>query len=86
MSLADKIDPETLAQLEAIPLVKGNPLIAVDADEVLVVFVDHLARFLETIGYEMRLVRYQLEGSMFPKGSNTALPFDECIGLINRFF
>lgn len=84
--LEEGIAPETLEQLRAIDIVPGRPLIAVDADEVLVVFVDHLSRFLESIGYEMRLVRYQLEGSMFPKGSNDPLPFEECIGLINRFF
>ncbi|MFK7944657.1 MAG: hypothetical protein AB8B85_17360 [Paracoccaceae bacterium] len=77
---------ETQAQLKALSITPGRPLIAVDADEVLVVFVDHLSRWMETIGFEMRLVRYQLEGSMFPKGSNTPLPFDECLGLINRFF
>lgn len=84
--LDDGIPPETLAQLQAVPLESGRPLVAVDADEVLVVFVDHLSRSLETIGYEMRLVRYELEGSMFRKGSNDPLPFDECIELINWFF
>ncbi|MEM1300232.1 MAG: hypothetical protein AAGH68_13245 [Pseudomonadota bacterium] len=81
-----EIAPETRAQLNALDIEPGRPLIAVDADEVLVVFVDHLSRWMETIGFEMRLVRYQLEGSMFPKGSDQALPFDECIALINRFF
>lgn len=84
--LTEGIAPETLAQLEALDIAPGRPLIAVDADEVMVVFVDHLSRWMETIGFEMRLVRYQLEGSMFPKGSDVPLPFDECIGLINRFF
>ena len=84
--LGEGIPPETLAQLETLEITPGQPLIAVDADEVMVVFVEHLSRWMETIGFEMRLVRYQLEGSMYPKGSNKALPFDECIGLINRFF
>ncbi|MEL6997238.1 MAG: hypothetical protein AAFP68_03175 [Pseudomonadota bacterium] len=78
--------PETLDQLRAVPIIPGRPLIAVDVDEVLVVFVDHLTRWMETIGFEMRLVTYQLEGSMFPKGSDDPLPFEDCIGLIRRFF
>ena len=78
--------PETLQQLRAVPVVSGRPLIAVDVDEVLVVFVDHLSRWMRTIGYEMRLVSYQLEGSMFPIGSEQPLPFDECIAMIRRFF
>ena len=78
--------PETLAELRAVPVTPGRPLIAVDVDEVLVVFVDHLSRYIRTLGFEMRLVTYQLEGSMFPLGSTDPLPFDDCIELINRFF
>lgn len=84
--IAQDLAPETLAELRAVPLEPGRPLIAVDVDEVLVVFVDHLSRYIRTLGFEMRLVRYQLEGSMFPVGSDAPLPFDDCIALINRFF
>lgn len=80
------LSPETLAQLKAVPVERGRPLIAVDVDEVLVHFVPHLDRYIQTLGYEMRLVTYQLEGSMFPIGSDDPLPFDACIGLINKFF
>ena len=82
----DGVAPETLAQLQALDLDAQRPLIAVDADDVLVVFVDHLSRFIRTLGFEMRLVTYRLEGTMFPVGSDRALPFEDCIGLINRFF
>ena len=80
------IAPKTLAQLEALEIARGRPLIAVDVDDCLAVFVDHLHRFIGTLGYEMRLERYELEGSMFPIGSDAALPFDECVALIHRFF
>lgn len=83
---ADGIAPRTLEQLEALEIRRGRPLIAVDVDDCLAVFVEHLHRFIGTLGYEMRLERYELEGSMFPIGSERALTFDECIGLINRFF
>ncbi len=80
------IAPETLADLYAAGVVPGRPLIAVDVDEVLVIFTDHLARYIETLGFEMRITSYQLEGSMFPAGSDTPIPFDACIELINKFF
>ncbi|MEM0989026.1 MAG: hypothetical protein AAGK00_09090 [Pseudomonadota bacterium] len=82
----DHIPEKVMADLQQLDLQRGRPLLAVDADEVLVVFVDHLDRFMRTIGFEMRLVRYELEGSMFPIGSDEALPFQECIQMIDRFF
>lgn len=80
------LDPEVLAQLRRVPIVPGQPLLAVDADEVLVYLAAHLARYLPTIGFEMRLTQYQLEGSIFPAGSDIPVPFDDCLRLIDRFF
>ncbi|MEM9140842.1 MAG: hypothetical protein AAGB15_13535 [Pseudomonadota bacterium] len=85
-SIDEGIGPDTLAQLREIPIEPGRPLIAVDVDEVLVVFVEHLDRYIRTLGYEMRLERYELEGSIFPIGTNDAVPFDGCIELINTYF
>ena len=80
------LDPEVLAQLRALPIVAGRPLLAVDADEVLVYLAEHLARYLATIGFDMRLTQYQLEGSIFPAGCDVPVPFDDCLRLIDRFF
>ena len=80
------LDPEVLAQLRAVAIVPGRPLLAVDADEVLVYLAEHLARYLATIGFDMRLTQYQLEGSIFPAGSDVPVPFDDCLRLIDRFF
>ncbi len=80
------LDPEVLAQLRALPIVPGRPLLAVDADEVLVYLAEHLARYLPTIGFRMRLTQYQLEGSIFPVDSGIPVPFDDCLRLIDRFF
>jgi hypothetical protein len=80
------IPPQTLAQLESLDILRGRPLVAVDVDDCLAVFVDHLCRHIGTLGYEMRLERYELEGSMFRVGSDEALPFEDCIALINGFF
>jgi hypothetical protein len=37
------LDPEVLDQLRALPIEPGRPLLAVDADEVLVYLAEHLA-------------------------------------------
>lgn len=89
MDLAEieaEIPPRVLDQLRALPLVRGRPLLAVDADEVLVPLASHLSRFVAAHGIEMRLERYQLEGTMFPNGSDHPLAFDETLGWIDRFF
>lgn len=78
--------PRVLDQLEALPLVIGRPLIAVDADEVLVLLAAHLKRFLAANEIELRLKEYRLEGTMFPYGAEHPLPFDESIAWIGRFF
>lgn len=84
-----------LAQLEAVPLDPGRPLLVLDADEVLVVFAAHLARFAAAEGIAMRLERYSLEGAFRERragagsdggaGDGRVLAFDEAIALIHRF-
>ena len=80
------LDDALVERLRALPVRPGVPLLAVDADEVLVYLADHLARYLEGIGYRMQLTHYQLEGSIFPQGSDVPVPFDDCLELIDRFF
>ena len=89
MSMAEieaSLDPEVLAQLRALPIEPGRPLLAVDADEVLVYLAEHLTRYLPGIGYRMLLTQYQLEGSIFPADSDVPVPFNDCLRLIDRFF
>jgi hypothetical protein len=81
-----RLDPEVMAQLRALTIMPGRPLLAVDADEVLVYLSEHLARWLPDIGFRMHLTRYQLEGSIFPLDSDVPVAFDECLRLIDRFF
>lgn len=80
------IDDDTLAELRALDLVAGRPLLAVDCDEVLVAFVSHVMRWLPSTGHEMRLNEYRLEGSMFPHGEEVPIPFHDCVALLDRFF
>lgn len=85
-TIEETLDDAVLAQLRAVPVRTGVPLLAVDADEVLVYLADHLVRYLAGIGYRMLLTHYQLEGSIFPAGSDEPVPFDDCLALIDRFF
>ncbi len=80
------LDPQVMAQLRALPIEPGRPLLAVDADEVLVYLAEHLTRYLPTIGFRMLLTHYQLEGSIFPADSDIPVGFDDCLRLIDRFF
>lgn len=84
--IEDGLGDETLAELRAVPIKRGRPLIAVDVDDTLVVFVEHLSRWMRGRGFEMRLESYQLEGSMFVAGSDRPLPFEDCIQIIRDFF
>jgi len=89
MTLAEieaQLAPELLDQLRAVPIEPGRPLLAVDCDEVMVHLSEHLARWLETVGFRMHLTQYRLEGSIFPAGSDVPVPFDDCLRLIDRFF
>lgn len=78
--------PKTLAQLEQLVIERGRPLIVVDVDDCISIYIDHLDRYLAGLGFELRLKSYQLEGSIFPAGRDDPLPFDDCIELLNRFF
>lgn len=84
--IEEELDEHLVAQLRAVPVRSGLPLLAVDADEVLVYLADHLARYLDGIGYRMHLTHYQLEGSIFLRDSDEPVPFDGCLELIDRFF
>ncbi|MEM9044877.1 MAG: hypothetical protein AAGC81_09275 [Pseudomonadota bacterium] len=86
MTDKEAIIPRVMEQLERLPLVPGKPLLAVDADEVLVNLAAHLKRFLRDHGIDMRLTEYRLDGTMFPDGSEHPLSFDESLGWLDRFF
>ncbi|MEM0922785.1 MAG: hypothetical protein AAGF44_01295 [Pseudomonadota bacterium] len=79
-------DPRVLAQLEELTLDPTRPLLAVDADEVMVLLAAHLKRFLASHDIVFRLTSYRLEGSMIPVGSETPIAFEDCLTWIGRFF
>lgn len=83
---ANTLPREVIGDLEAAGIARGRPVLAVDADEVLVAFAAHLAEWLQLAGYEMRLKRYELEGSIYPIGDPVPLDFQASIRLIDMFF
>lgn len=85
-ALEEAIDANTMAQLRETPIEPGRPLLAVDADEVLVVFAAHLKRFAAGLGVEMHLERYDLTGAFRDRATGRVFDFDEAIGIIGQFF
>ncbi|MEM6973123.1 MAG: hypothetical protein AAF577_09985 [Pseudomonadota bacterium] len=81
-----RLNPHTLAEIDAAEIRPGRPLLVVDADEVLVAFSAHLARWLNSVGYELRLTRYELEGSIYALGDETPVAFEAALSLIDAFF
>ena len=63
-----------------------RPLLIVDADEVLLRFIEHLEVFFLTQGYELRLTSFRLAGNIYEQQSNTAAPPQRVTELIASFF
>lgn len=67
-------------------LPKGRPLLLLDADEVLLRFVEHLEGHLPTVGYELRLTSFQLGGNIFSTRDAVAAKPEDVKALIAGFF
>lgn len=63
-----------------------RPLLIVDADEVLLRFVEHLETFFLTEGFELRLTSFQLSGNIYELKSNQVAPPQKVKELIGSFF
>lgn len=61
MTMNNEFDPRILQELEAANVVRGRPLLVVDADEVLVEFASHFKQFCEQAGYLFDLTEYSLD-------------------------
>jgi len=75
----------SLAQVTA-ALNPDRPLLIVDADEVLLRFVEHLENFFLTEGFELRLTSFQLFGNIYCTRSNEVAPPTKVKQLIDLFF
>lgn len=64
----------------------SRPLLLLDADEVLLRFVERLEVHLTTLGYELRLTSFQLSGNIYARETATAAGPQEVKELIAGFF
>lgn len=74
------------AQIDAVDIEKGAPLLAVDADEVMVVFAEHLGRYFNSIGWRLDLSEYRLDGAITELATGRAAAREEGWELIEMFF
>ncbi|MEL6197257.1 MAG: HAD family hydrolase [Pseudomonadota bacterium] len=86
MQRESPIAREVLADIDAAAIVPGRPLVAIDADEVLLVFAEHLGRWLGDVGYDLKLTSYQLEGAIISRDDGMPVGFEAAISLIDTFF
>ena len=75
--------PPAIADLGLSP---GRPLLIVDVDEVLGLFMQGFGRFLELRGLEMRIERFALFQNIFRPGESTFLDIEEGRRHFNDFF
>jgi len=67
-------------------IVPRRPLLLLDADEVLLRFVERLEQYLLTQGVELRLTSFQLGGNIYPLGGNTPVLGEQVRDHIAGFF
>lgn len=78
------IAPRIMGELQEAKVIRGRPLIAVDADEVLVHFASHFAEYCEARGNNFALTEYSLDTALRgPDGE--ALTRDQIMPLIWGF-
>lgn len=80
------IDDAVIAQIDALALIPGRPLIVSDADEVLIQFVVGLERYLETQKLWLDLKSFALTGNIRHVGTDE--PYDAAAmpALLEAFF
>ncbi|MEX0298572.1 MAG: hypothetical protein AB3N28_05850 [Kordiimonas sp.] len=64
----------------------SRPALIVDADEVLLRFVERMETFFPTKGYDLKLESFQLLGNIYKQGSGQAADQATVKGLISDFF
>jgi hypothetical protein len=72
--------------LEALGLSRGRPLVIVDVDEVLGLFMQGFGKFLESRGFEFRVDRFALFQNIYRPGAPEHLDLAEGRKLFDDFF
>lgn len=71
---------------ETAPMHPQRPLLIVDVDEVLALFMHGFARFIEPLGYEMRIDRFALFQNIYRAGASEHLDLESGKVLFDDFF
>ena len=78
--------PVTAPSLESLGLSRGRPLVIIDVDEVLGLFMAGFGDFVAGHGYEMRVERFALFQNIFPPGSTDHIDLAEGRRLFDAYF
>jgi len=78
-------DPETARQIAELSR-DDRPLLVLDVDDVVLEFVRPFPRYLETRGFELKLVSFRLTGNIAERASGRIPEQAEVSGLIDAFF
>jgi hypothetical protein len=78
--------PAAVPRLEKLGLSRARPLVIVDVDEVLGLFMKGFGGFLEGRGYELRIERFALFQNIYPPGGTEHLDLEAGRVLFDEFF
>jgi len=78
--------PPSAPSLESLGLSRARPLVIVDVDEVLGLFMHGFGAFIATRGYELRFDRFALFQNIYRPGAAEHLDLAEGRELFNEFF
>ena len=84
--MSDSLHPDVAAQIDALALRTGRPLIVSDADEVLFAFMAGFERFLHSIDLYFHWGSYALTGNVRRRGDDSPLEGEAVRALLPRFF
>jgi hypothetical protein len=76
----------TIPRLDKLGISRDRPLVIVDVDEVLGLFMKGFGGFLETRGYDFRIDRFALFQNIYERGAAEHLDLDAGRALFNEFF
>ncbi|MGD9538171.1 MAG: hypothetical protein AB7P52_10680 [Alphaproteobacteria bacterium] len=79
-------DPKVAAQLEAVKLDSGRPLLICDADEVLFAFMEGFERFLHAHDHYYVWRSYKLSGNVYQRGNAEAMEDAALAGLLAGYW
>ena len=84
--MADPAAPPTVPTLESLGLARDRPLVIVDVDEVLGLFMLGFGAFIAERGYELRFERFALFQNIYRPGATEHLDLGEGRELFDDFF